>query len=528
MPKAKVKPKPISKSTKSGDKSVPLRAKPPAKSTSKKATKGTPAKVKSKPVVSKLPVITDSRLAMRKALGSQMNSLEKEFRISGASMIPPDSRMSSGLLVVDLIDGGGYTGGMYSIAGREASGKSTLTMVGWAQGLVNGLPLIGEWDAEGSVGPELTGSIFKTYGLDPNLDVHIKGDNPPSRYYVESTLETFFDYMSRLLRRMPTKTWFPHEQIWAYELPKRNERAKMIMEQAMLKPSKALSNEFMNVCPTENIGIEGLVVMDSWPSLILDRTDTDEKKGSKAMALMARAFSEYLPQIKGKLRKKQVTLIGVNQIRLKPGVTHGNPEYEPGGEALKFFSDNRKHINHRATPDGWKRHKENGNCVEPSAIRNGATDEYQFKQVKNTKNKFSTPFHRGWTRIWVSDHKGKGRGFDLVYDCWEYLKMTGQIKGSRNKFTITLECSAKGVQFSWETFKALITGECYGEREVLLEALKTLNLDKKPRIREKCFAQIRSGKAMSLMSDLKAGDTEDVYDGDDEADDIEDDDDSDL
>lgn len=68
------------------------------------------------------------------------------------------------------------------------------------------------------------------------------------------------------------------------------------------------------------------LVYDSWAG-----SPTEEV----GMATLARVGSMWWPKMTSTIRKTDTLFFVINQIRMKPGVMFGNPEYEPGGEALQ-------------------------------------------------------------------------------------------------------------------------------------------------------------------------------------------------
>lgn len=68
------------------------------------------------------------------------------------------------------------------------------------------------------------------------------------------------------------------------------------------------------------------LVYDSWAG-----SPTEEV----GMATLARVGAMWWPKMASVIRKSNALFFVINQIRLKPGVLFGNPEYEPGGEALQ-------------------------------------------------------------------------------------------------------------------------------------------------------------------------------------------------
>ena len=84
----------------------------------------------------------------------------------------------------------------------------------------------------------------------------------------------------------------------------------------------------------ENPSGLGFIVIDSVAAMTPPQEETSEV-GKNNMALMARFLPPELRKITPMLAATGVSLIGINQIRLSPGVMYGNPEMSPGGNAWK-------------------------------------------------------------------------------------------------------------------------------------------------------------------------------------------------
>ena len=303
---------------------------------------------------------------------------------------------------------------------------------------------------------------------------------PRVRYYDEVLGQVFFDSMSAMLRRLPDKRLVDGD--WFYVWSNTKAHQKMLSG----KYSKTLfskTNEFWIEAPDG--GLQSLIFVDSWPGMLAD----DEDEASNAMAVEARMFSKQVKRVKSKLRKKAVALIGVNQLRLKPAQMYGSPEYEPGGEALKFWSDFRLRQKPRAIPHGKGQIE-----VEDSVLEDGAEDQYKYIHVQSIKNKYGTPYLDGWHRIWFEDHKGRGRGFCPVWDTFQYLKMTGQVQGNMKKMRITMEGFPYDGTLSWYDFKSLVLLK--GQRGK--KFCHDIGITRPPKLRERCFQQLQYGKAQAL------------------------------
>lgn len=427
----------------------------------------------------------------------RLDEIDKKLKLS-SNTSHPWSRMSTGCLVADYIMGGGIVPGMYQIAGPEQSAKTTLCHHTFGQSLLLPLSLREFWDAENAVDATYSGNIWQ-FPMSSIFPKH-------ARYYDENVLEDFFDHFASALRSIPNKRWSEEAQCFTYQIPKGKEGSAQskALRDIGLKADSSLADDSFIYFPTENSYPEGIVFVDSWVSLILEEVD-DQLEGSKkgkAMAVVARKFAEQLPRVVGKLRRKAIILFGVNQIREKPGVLYGSPEYEPGGSALKFYSMVRNQVRARASHDNtsWKKDKDNTAVyVEDSPL--GGKDYYQFKKMKNTKNKFSTPFLEGWIRIWTKDNTGQGRGIDPVFDTAEFLRLTGYWLDSKRKpiKSVSGSSTAKIIVdvppinekiLSWEEFKMLIIAEITHDKELTEKVMKLLKLSKPFGLRKWCRDQL--------------------------------------
>lgn len=86
-----------------------------------------------------------------------------------------------------------------------------------------------------------------------------------------------------------------------------------------------------------------LVVLDSVAALV-PKAEIEGDMGASLPGLQARLMSQALRKITGSLNKTGTAAIFINQIREKIGVMFGNPETQPGGRALKFYSSVRMDV----------------------------------------------------------------------------------------------------------------------------------------------------------------------------------------
>ena len=85
--------------------------------------------------------------------------------------------------------------------------------------------------------------------------------------------------------------------------------------------------------------VEALVV-DSVAALV-PRSELDGDMGESVVGLHARLMSQAMRKLAGSVSKTNTTIIFINQLREKVGVTYGNPEVTTGGRALKFYASVR-------------------------------------------------------------------------------------------------------------------------------------------------------------------------------------------
>ncbi|MCC3406122.1 MAG: recombinase RecA [Microcoleus sp. PH2017_10_PVI_O_A] len=116
-----------------------------------------------------------------------------------------------------------------------------------------------------------------------------------------------------------------------------------------------------------------IVVIDSVAALV-PRAEIEGDMGDSHMGLQARLMSQALRKITGNIGKSGCTVIFLNQLRQKIGVTYGNPETTTGGNALKFYASVRLDIR------------------RIQSLKKG-TEEYGNRtKVKVAKNKVAPPF----------------------------------------------------------------------------------------------------------------------------------------
>jgi recombination protein RecA len=116
-----------------------------------------------------------------------------------------------------------------------------------------------------------------------------------------------------------------------------------------------------------------LVVVDSVAALT-PRAEIEGEMGDSHMGLQARLMSQALRKVTSSISKSGCTVIFLNQLRQKIGITYGSPEVTTGGNALKFYASVRLDIRRVQT------------------LKKG-TEGYGIRaKVKVVKNKVAPPF----------------------------------------------------------------------------------------------------------------------------------------
>lgn len=120
-------------------------------------------------------------------------------------------------------------------------------------------------------------------------------------------------------------------------------------------------------------GALDLVIIDSVAALV-PKAEIEGDMGDSHVGLQARLMSQALRKLTGVVNKSKCTVIFINQLREKVGITFGNPETTTGGRALKFYSSIRLDVRRIETL------KQSNNFVGNRT------------RVKVVKNKVSPPF----------------------------------------------------------------------------------------------------------------------------------------
>jgi recombination protein RecA len=120
-------------------------------------------------------------------------------------------------------------------------------------------------------------------------------------------------------------------------------------------------------------GSVDVIVIDSVAALV-PKAEIEGEMGDQLPGLQARLMSQALRKLAGNIKRANVLVIFINQIRMKIGVMFGNPETTTGGNALKFYASVRLDIR------------------RIGAIKKGEEVIGNETRVKVVKNKVAPPF----------------------------------------------------------------------------------------------------------------------------------------
>lgn len=437
---------------------------------------------------------------------------------SGLDVSPP---VSSGLLMVDLILGGGMRPGMLTAAAEEQCAKTTLAVTALAAAVKRDVPFLAMVDYEGSTkaSKRYVHEIFKGQGVKLKMDEIFgkkdENDNwivqPRVQYMNMAILEHFYEWLAAVLRDLPDKRFLLNKWWYVFEDTKRNKAR--LGENIDPRMTKMYGNGLWIEAPDGNP--QGIIVLDSYTAM--NPAAKDEEDISNQLSVKASAFSKQLERVKGRMLQKMVLVYGLNHLRDNPMAMFGPKQSEKGGKALQQFSDVRIRQTSRAVSAApFKAQatcKTTFNELEKSVEGHAGVDSYRYVHVKANKNKHWTPNRECFFRIWVEDGAGVARGLDPVFDVISYLKETGQLSGGvkRKNFKLDLKGAGKATKpVDWTTLKRWVLGD----KETMTKISKDLGY-KPMSLRAFCFKQVESGTAEAMYVEYhnsKQKDTEEDED----------------
>ncbi len=209
-------------------------------------------------------------------------------------------------------------------------------------------------------------------------------------------------------------------------------------------------------------GAVDIIVVDSVAALT-PQAEIEGDMGDSHMGLQARLMSQALRKLTAIISKSNTILVFINQIRMKIGITFGNPETTTGGNALKFYSSVRLDIRRFESIDTKGSEEAVGNRV----------------RVKVAKNKVAAPFKKVELDIYF------GKGISAVASLLDAAVKYGFI-------------DKKGAWFTTETEKV---GQGRENAIAFLEQNSDFARDIEQKLRAKLFA----GQKLEVKPSASAG-----------------------
>jgi len=158
-------------------------------------------------------------------------------------------------------------------------------------------------------------------------------------------------------------------------------------------------------------GAVDMIVVDSVAALT-PRSEIEGDMGDAHVGLQARLMSQALRKLTAASARSGTSVVFINQLRMKIGVTFGSPETTTGGQALKFYSSVRIDI------------RRIGSIKQGDEVLGNRT------RIKIVKNKVAPPFRQAEVEIRF------GQGICPFADLLEQGQRLGLIERSGSWLTL--------------------------------------------------------------------------------------------
>jgi recombination protein RecA len=175
-------------------------------------------------------------------------------------------------------------------------------------------------------------------------------------------------------------------------------------------------------------GLVSMIIVDSIAAMV-PSAEAKGEFGDANMGRHARLMGQACRMLCGKAYRNNVTIIWINQVRLKLGIVYGDPTVTTGGKAMQFYASVRLHI---------RRAKDLGPKESPIG---------QEIKIVCEKNKVSKPNGETIVNLYYN------KGLDLVADFLTYAKNIGVIEQKGAFYAFEGKNIAQGLDNTIEALK---------------------------------------------------------------------------
>jgi recombination protein RecA len=182
-----------------------------------------------------------------------------------------------------------------------------------------------------------TGIFILDYILDGGI-YRGEGGHRIEFYGKESSGKTTFAlYIIKRFQELKKKCIYinaenSYDKVWASMIGVDNKKLELAYPESLEEAGDML---------VEFIPKYDLIIVDSIPSLITQEELDGTLENNKYMASQAKVMSPLMRKLYSTIQEHFTTILFINQLREKVGITYGNPTNTPGGRALKHYYNTR-------------------------------------------------------------------------------------------------------------------------------------------------------------------------------------------